>query len=187
VPTRNLYLTGGRSMRAGSGICVFLSHRSADKHIAYALASAFDVCGIDYYLDANDDYLQAAAAEGDADRVVQAIERGIANSTHLLGIITPATRGSWWVPFEIGFSRATEHALNARWRNGDRPYDRTAYLVEPSVQDLPEFIKISTVISDQTALQRWLRVLLPGFGALPAALQDPKFLPTSRTMMFKPR
>ncbi len=182
--SRNLFNIGGRSMRSGSGTCVFLSHRSSDKDIAYRVALAFDYCGVDYYLDAADDQLQAATAAGDAARVVGAIERGIERSTHLLGIITPKTRGSWWVPYEIGYSRATEKSSGASLLPADGPYQRTAYLVLPGVTDLPEYIQISTILPDQTSLLQWIGRLYPGVKSLPHELQD--LVPMSRTMRYVP-
>ncbi|MBK7761609.1 MAG: toll/interleukin-1 receptor domain-containing protein [Deltaproteobacteria bacterium] len=162
MASRNLY-PHGRSMRdlrertaSTAQPCIFISHRSVDKRIAVAVAAAFDQAGLDYYLDTADHGLQAAAADGNADAIVKAIEEGIRKSTHLLGIVTTSTQGSWWVPFEIGSSRAVAASAGV-----SDPGRRTAYLVDPDVTDLPAYMKVSSVLTVQSELAAWIAGLLP--------------------------
>ncbi len=161
---RNLY-PSGRSFRdirertaGSSGPCVFISYRSSDRRIALELAAAFDAAGLDYYIDVADAGLQAASASGDSEAVVKAIEEGIRRSTHLIGIVTEATKESWWVPFEIGSSRAAATAA------GVEPTERTAYLVDRSVTVLPDYMKVSALLGLPADLSAWISKVVP-FGA----------------------
>jgi hypothetical protein len=58
--------------------------------------------------------LQRAAALGllGQEGVVHAIERGVRHTAALLGQVSSRTAGSWWVPYEIGFSRAAGKSSN---------------------------------------------------------------------------
>jgi hypothetical protein len=51
---------------------------------------------------------------------------GLANCTHLLALISTATRGSWWVPYEIGSVRGRSKQL--------------AFFVHKEVRDLPDYL-----------------------------------------------
>ena len=57
-----------------------------------------------YWLDAADTDLAVAAAAGlSGERaLVHAIERGINHSSHVLGVLSGLTAGSWSVPYESG-------------------------------------------------------------------------------------
>jgi hypothetical protein len=91
-------------MKAGSAssTCVFISHRLADLDVATAVGRYLtDIVGVDIYLSESDEHLQEALRKGDHEKIVQYIEVGIASSTHLLGILSNRTKGSWWVPFRI--------------------------------------------------------------------------------------
>ena len=140
-----------KTAHAEKGTCVFISHRSVDKHIARQLTSILAELGIDYYFDEEDLGLQLAQRVGDHQAIVYCIEDGLANSTHLVGIITPKTRGSWWVPFEIGASRA--HAVG---KGVVDPSIQTAYLIDQAVQEVPEYMRSSTLIESEPALREWL-------------------------------
>ncbi|HEX2076349.1 MAG TPA: toll/interleukin-1 receptor domain-containing protein [Longimicrobium sp.] len=87
---------------------IFISHRLADKLYARAIAEYFESIGLHYYFDEQDEVLQRAAQEGHSQDVaiVQAIDDGLAHSTHLLAVLSSRTMGSWWVPYEVGAARA---------------------------------------------------------------------------------
>jgi hypothetical protein len=87
---------------------VFISHRSLDKPLAAAVAALFDDLGLHYWFDREDEDTQRAAALGMAgdQALVHAIERGVKHSSRVLGLLSDSTRASWWVPYEIGISRA---------------------------------------------------------------------------------
>lgn len=163
MPGKNLYprrrspddlLQKQASKKPTSDVCVFLSHRSSDKPTARLVAQVLSELDIDYYLDEDDVELQVAQKYGDHVAVVRCIEDGLAHSSHLLGIITPKTKGSWWVPFEIGAARAHSYRLR-----GEEPGKRLAYIVENSVTDLPEFMGVSTLLSAESEFEQWLKGL----------------------------
>lgn len=126
----------------GRGTCVFISHRQADTQPARAIADFLLVeVGIDVYFDAHDTALNAATAAGDDALVVDFIELGLDSSTHLLGVLSNRTRGSWWVPFEIGSARGRGRSL--------------AHVVLDDVQDLPSYLSRSHLLVDQHDLRKW--------------------------------
>lgn len=128
---------------------IFISHRSADKPIARAVAGVLSSLGVHYWLDEQDHDLQRAAALGLVGQqgVVHAIERGVAHSSALLGVVSARTVGSWWVPYEIGFSRAAGKASNFVL-TGDRRDIR-----------LPSFARIAATYTSVDELARWASTL----------------------------
>ena len=89
--------------------CVFISYRLDDKDVAQSVARfLMDTAGSDvYFSDLDAALLMAIAHPRDNvdEEVVDAIDAGTAKSTHLLGVISNQTRGSWWVPYEFGACR----------------------------------------------------------------------------------
>jgi hypothetical protein len=65
--------------------------------VATAVATVLDEIGVHYWFDRDDADVAAAVTMGMArdQALVHAIERGIRHSTHLLGLLSAATRGSW--------------------------------------------------------------------------------------------
>ncbi|MGD1889520.1 MAG: hypothetical protein ACFB15_02790 [Cyclobacteriaceae bacterium] len=85
--------------------CVFISHRMADLETARAVASYLtDTVAVNIYFSDDEEALQQADREQDHQKIVDYIQRGLDLSTHVLGIISNRTKGSWWVPFELGYS-----------------------------------------------------------------------------------
>src|SRR5438477_7977751 len=84
---------------------VFLSYSRQDKEKARDIAQALKASRVDYYFDEDDEELQLADENNDHVKVANCIENGLESCTHLLGIITDNTKGSWWVPYEIGSAR----------------------------------------------------------------------------------
>jgi TIR domain len=124
---------------------VFLSHRSADKEVVRGVALYFESLGLYYYLDEQDAVLQQAAAQGapGAQAVVTSIDNGLNHATHLLGVLSRRTMGSWWVPYEIGGTRARGYPM--------------AYLVLPSITAdmLPEYVRICPNLWTPQQLFEW--------------------------------
>ena len=136
-----------------SGPRVFISHRSLDKPLAAAVAAALDQIGIHYWFDREDEDTRRAAALGMAgdQALVHAIERGVQHSTHLLGLLSAETRGSWWVPYEIGFSRSAGRSVQ--------------FLVLESIRDmagLPEYVRLVANYWSIDELIRWAASLSAG-------------------------
>src|SRR6185437_4087243 len=86
----------------------FISHRLADKPLARAVADILQGQGLHYWFDEDDEDSRRAADLGIAgdEVLVYSIERGIRHCSRMLGLLSAQTRGSWWVPYEVGFSSA---------------------------------------------------------------------------------
>lgn len=129
------------------GPCVFISHRSADKPAARLLADLMRSISVDYWLDEEDLDLQAAQTSGDAASVVLRIEQAITRSNHPISVISPRTRGSWWVPFEVGAARRA-------WGAADP--SRLVTLVLPGVDDLPEYFRLTRNLTSTAECHQWV-------------------------------
>ncbi len=105
--------------------CVFISHRRADWQRAEDIAKLVDSKGRDYWLDIHDPTLQWASKQftGAAAAVLLAaiIELALLNSTHVIALHTTNSRGSVWIPYELGRAKARKiySSQSAGWF--DRP------------------------------------------------------------------
>lgn len=169
-----------RKFAAARTPCVFISHRKTDKQLAAGVAAFLLKAGLDIYYDEYDSQLQAAHAAGRDEEVVRCIDRGLLVSTHLLGLISKTTAGSWWVPYEIGGARAQQK--------------EAAHLIGADVQELPEYIKVGTVIVDQIGFQKWVQTTAAGKVELSEGLKKsaavdlpPHLFPSARgPIMYRP-
>jgi hypothetical protein len=132
---------------------VFVSHRNIDKPLAEAVTAVLAKLGVHYWFDRDDVDSQAAAALGMVgdQQLVHAIERGVRHCTHMLGLLSAATAGSWWVPYEIGFSRSASIPVS--------------YLVLPSIRTmagLPEYVRLGANFWSADELVRWAGGLAEG-------------------------
>jgi len=86
-------------------VCVFISHKKEDQHIAVELGKFMsEQLNVDIYLDIFDPELkEAVSVENDA-KIVASITNGLKLSQILLCVISDKTRLSWWVPYEIGMA-----------------------------------------------------------------------------------
>ncbi len=104
----------------------------------------FYLLGIDVYFDEYDPALRIAVQTRDPKGVVTAIKKGIENSTHMLVVISPATKDSQWVPFEVGYG-----------------YERTelASLTLKGIKksDLPDYLKVAPIIRNIDDLNELIR------------------------------
>jgi hypothetical protein len=142
----NLYYAPAEARKTFSssfaGPCVFISHRKIDLAAAKGIAQFLQIdVGVNIYFDANDASLGVAAASGDDRRIVECLERGIEVSTHLIGVLSSATRDSWWVPFEIGSAR--------------RKGAKIGYALLEGVDNLPSYLRISRLIASEKELRDW--------------------------------
>ncbi|MGD1891103.1 MAG: hypothetical protein ACFB15_10985 [Cyclobacteriaceae bacterium] len=60
----------------------------------------------------------------------------------MLGIISNRTKGSWWVPFELGYSWNRKITV--------------AQLPLEEVDELPSYLKISELLKDSYDLKAWI-------------------------------
>lgn len=113
--------------------CVFISHQKRDIEECKKVAKYLKDAGVDVYLDEYDRTLGELVAQGNSAGVTQRIQEGIQNSTHMLCVISPYTKDSYWVPFEIGYA-----------------YDRIdlASLTLRGIREgeLPDYLKVKPII-----------------------------------------
>jgi hypothetical protein len=98
---------------------VFISYSWADSDLVGALAKAFDTAQVPYFLDKKD------VRWGDELRVK--ISVGLAESSDLLVVLSPASIKSQWVPYEIGQAVALKKRV-------------LPFLTHPSL-DVPPFLR----------------------------------------------
>lgn len=127
--------------------CVFISHKSEDIEAAKALSEIITSKGIDVYLDINDSGLQSATRENDAKKIVNCIEKALSVSSHILVLVTSKTKQSWWVPYEIGYSKKGEKQI--------------ASILLKDVADFPDFLQIEKKLRGLNDLQNYIREINP--------------------------
>jgi hypothetical protein len=124
--------------------CVFISHQKRDTAEARKIADYIKDAGIDVYFDEYDKTLSDLVRSGNSAGVTKRITDGIDNSTHMLCMVSPNTKTSYWVPFEIGFA-----------------YEKTdlATLTLKGItdEDLPDYLKIKPVVRGTNSLNEYLR------------------------------
>jgi MTH538 TIR-like domain (DUF1863) len=95
-----------RHLAKASNPCIFLSHIAVDKSSAIAIGNYITNQGdIDIYLDLNDAELQNAVKRDDPSAITRFVEQGLSYSSHIMCLVSAATVGSWWVPYELGFAK----------------------------------------------------------------------------------
>lgn len=139
--TLNAYFPkGGRSPFRTTAPTVFISYFHRDRAVAVAVAAVLERLGIRYWLDLQ----QMRRHDTKTDKgICEAIEHGIAASSHLLGVLSPATRNSHWVPYEVGLARATQTELG--------------WLLKNAFPDqLPGWVALGEPIKSRHSLGIWL-------------------------------
>jgi hypothetical protein len=127
--------------------------------MAEAVANNLIDMNIDVWLDLNEPLAAQPTTPTEHLQLTVAIETGLQSSTHLLALITPRTKGSWWVPFEIGSCRALRRGL--------------AFLLHRDVPDLPSYVVVGEWLIDKEALFSWAEKLssVPGTVSIRAMRQ----------------
>lgn len=87
---------------------VFVSHQKRDSAMASSIASRLrGVHSIDVYLDLIDpDVAQAG------DLLGEHLRTQLGMCSHLLAVVSPSTKESWWVPWEIGIATEKEFPIS---------------------------------------------------------------------------
>ena len=98
---------------------VFISHRTQDDAKAQAIALRLKQRNVPSYLDDFDPRLKTTR------HITALLIDAIHRCTHLMALVTNATRDSWWVPFEVGVAR-------------EAPRRITTY--NSSTESLPEYL-----------------------------------------------
>ncbi len=124
--------------------CIFLSHISIDKQTAKAIGDYIMENGdIDIYLDIYDEKLQQAVNMGNSFMITQFIEKGLEQSTHIMCLVSKSTVQSWWVPYEVGFSK--------------RAHKEISTLALKDAEYLPEYLSIGTILLGIKSLNEYLQ------------------------------
>jgi hypothetical protein len=106
------FLSGARGQPNQPPLCprVFISHRQIDRAEALRLAWLAHSVGVEFWLDVLDPNLQALAGQPAPPIVIASIiEIALLNSTHVVGLLTPNSRGSMWLPYEFGRVKERRH------------------------------------------------------------------------------
>lgn len=105
---------------------VFISHRTVDDPIAKQVYNRLtNVHGITCYLD---DVDREAGVANASNRITALIVSRLNECTNLLALVTPNTKGSWWVPFEVGVARQAPRIITTFTNLGQS--DLPQYLTE---------------------------------------------------------
>ncbi len=115
------------------GTCIFISHRSSDKKAALTVSHYIRNCGIDVYIDLDDNGLQLATVKNDVQGIVNHIQDGLKKSTHLLVLLSEDTKESWWVPYEIGYAKKSGKSI-------------ASLMLKKYIDDFPDYLKIEKTI-----------------------------------------
>lgn len=98
---------------------VFISHRTQDDAKATVIALRLERLGVPTYQDHFDPTLDRT------HRITAKLVAAIRRCTHLMALVTEATRESWWVPFEVGVAREAPRRIST---------------YQASVSSLPEYL-----------------------------------------------
>lgn len=86
---------------------IFLSHQQVDSAAAANIAGRLRyVHSIESYLDVIDSQLPRQGED-----IGQYLRREMGNCSHLLAVVSRATKESWWVPWEIGIATEKDYPL----------------------------------------------------------------------------
>lgn len=101
---------------------IFISHRRVDSKIAVAISEYLrEKHEVETWVDELDPYLSE-----NGDDLSDYIQTMLSKCDHLMVVVSENTRGSWWVPFEIGMATAKDYAI-------------VTYVIEAC--DLPDYLR----------------------------------------------
>ncbi len=86
---------------------IFISHKRDDSGAAEAIARRLRGWhSIESYLDVIDTHLAKAGED-----LGKYLRQELGKCSHLLAVVSTATKGSWWVPWEIGVASEKDYPL----------------------------------------------------------------------------
>lgn len=116
------------------GIKIFISHQQQDTAPAIAVKKHMETRhGIECYLDVIDPNL--VRGEDIADHVRKELD----GCSHLLAVVSSATKESWWVPWEIGVATEKDYPLASFGTNVELPEFLTRWPYLKSLADLDKY------------------------------------------------
>ncbi len=136
---------------------LFVSHRKDAPDADYALRIAWLAAEEDFefWLDVLNPDLEKLkqriphlTPEMESLATARIIEMGLINSTHVIALMTPRTRGSLWIPYEYG-------------RVKDAPTDavEAGCWLDPKLAaaDFADYLRLGVVTWDEKGIRDWLR------------------------------
>ena len=129
-----------------SKVCVFISHKSSDMDAAEVVARYLMLNNIDVYLDKKNSDLQKKTKEKDAQGIVDSIEKALKCSTHILILVSDQTKESWWVPYEVGYSKKGKKKI-------------ASALLVGYVDDFPDYLKVEETIKSPEEFKMYAQKL----------------------------
>ena len=116
---------------------VFISHRSTDTEQATAVHSYLSARGVRCYIDKLDEALQST------DNITEVILARIKQCSHMMAVVSQQTRGSWWVPFELGVATDSDRRISSfKATNVDLPHFLSKWPILKDKYDLDKFIEL---------------------------------------------
>lgn len=122
-------LTVDRPAYTGRPVDVFVSHKSDDSPLAAKVAAAIRNNDLDVWLDIADPNIGNAGPD-----LAEYIQGVLRHSKALMAVVTGNTKGSWWVPFEIGMAFEMPRWLTSF---GNKNLNPEFLLKWPNVPDNP--------------------------------------------------
>ena len=113
---------------------VFISHRTQDDAKATMIALRLERLGVPTYQDHFDPTLERS------HRITAKLVAAIHKCTHLMALVTEATRESWWVPFEVGVAREAPRRIAT---------------FDSSTETLPEYLTEWPVLTTEEHLDKF--------------------------------
>jgi hypothetical protein len=113
---------------------VFISHRKNDVAPAMAIYTFLKNKNITCYIDELDETLLRS------ENITGKIMERIKACTHMIAVMSTNTRGSWWVPFEIGVASEADRRI-------------TSYKIDGIA--VPEYLEIWPVMTTQAHLEQF--------------------------------
>jgi hypothetical protein len=122
--------------------CVFLVHISVVREAAVAIGDYITLRGeMDIYLDLNDVRLTGMTAGG-LDNLDRYLAEGFAQSTHVMGLVSPETPDPWWNTrvLELGRASGMELAILALKGITEEPASYGSFEVLRGIKSLNEYL-----------------------------------------------
>jgi hypothetical protein len=117
---------------------VFVSHQKADSDLAASVAARlWTAHQIDCYLDLID-----PALNQNGEDLADHVRKQLGTCHQLLAVVSPATKASWWVPWEIGVATEKNFPL-ATYAGGSA--------------ELPEYLRKWPYLRNQAELDLYAR------------------------------
>ncbi|ENZ1200869.1 toll/interleukin-1 receptor domain-containing protein [Acinetobacter baumannii] len=129
---------------------VFISYRQKDRQVAFAISEKFRANNIKYYLDVVDEESLTT------DDITSVITKNIQRCTHLIAVISANTKGSWWVPFEIGEATIISRRIcSYAYKTEGAPLLRSTIDIYKSF--LPEYLHKWPILVNERDIDAFIR------------------------------